>query len=433
MATAATSVPPGVLPLPPAREIPSTFVASLKSWWVAGDKESAAAEERLLRKLPFFRPAGSPPTSPDDQQPVIARSMRVDLDTPKHYLNTLIMESTSPAKSSTQPPAVLLHGYGAGLGFFFQNLLALGQWAGRRRTSVYALDWLGMGRSARVPFTIKAKREDIDGRVREAEGFFIDSLEQWRVRMGLERMTLIGHSLGGYLSVAYALKYPTRVSKIILLSPAGVPCDPNSTVYSREVTDAQDTSSASSAGHAEAATKPRIEEVKTDQTEAQQKESRSRRLFTYLWEEGWSPFQVVRSSLFWGPMLVGKYSSRRFIGLSEEDTRAMNDYIVNLVLAKGSGEYCVSHLLAPGAHARRPLVDRIAALKIPITFVYGDHDWMDPDGGTQAVENLRQAGNGDGKMYIIPHAGHHVYLDNPKAVNDLLIKELERPRDARSY
>lgn len=32
---------------------------------------------------------------------------------------------------------------------------------------------------------------------------------------------------------------------------------------------------------------------------------------------------------------------------------------------------------------------------------------MDPDGGSEAVENLRQAGNGQGKMYIVPHAGHH--------------------------
>lgn len=32
---------------------------------------------------------------------------------------------------------------------------------------------------------------------------------------------------------------------------------------------------------------------------------------------------------------------------------------------------------------------------------------MDPDGGAEAVENMRQAGNGQGKMYIIPHAGHH--------------------------
>ena len=70
---------------------------------------------------------------------------------------------------------------------------------------------------------------------------------------------------------------------------------------------------------------------------------------------------------------------------------------------------------------------------------------MDPEGGSESVENMRQAGNGQGRMYIVPHAGHHcmsprrfalfvaltclttlVYLDNPKATNDLLIKELDR-------
>ena len=35
--------------LPPAREIPSTFMESAKSWWAVGQKESAASEERLLR------------------------------------------------------------------------------------------------------------------------------------------------------------------------------------------------------------------------------------------------------------------------------------------------------------------------------------------------------------------------------------------------
>jgi len=149
-------------------------------------------------------------------------------------------------------------------------------------------------------------------------------------------------------------------------------------------------------------------------------------LFTYLWEEGFSPFQVVRSSFFWGPMLVGKYSSRRFVGLSEEETRDMHEYILNITLAKGSGEYCISHILAPGAHARMPIVDRISALKIPVTFVYGDHDWMDPEGGEQSVEMMRQAGNGQGRSYIVKNAGHHVYLDNPRAVNDLLVRELDR-------
>ncbi|KAH9850096.1 alpha/beta-hydrolase [Lenzites betulinus] len=413
------------LSLPPAREIPSTFAASVKSWWAAGEKESAASEERLLRKLPYFRAAGSPPVTPDAATPVIAQSSRVELDDPKEYLNTFAITATSPSPDAP-PPAVVLHGYGAGLGFFFQNFPALGTWAGKRGGSVFAVDWLGMGRSARVPFHVKAKREDIDGRVNEAETFFVDSLEQWRRKMGLETMTLIGHSLGGYLSIAYALRHPTRVHKLILLSPAGIPRDPNNSVPSRELTDPQ-TTGATDQDHPEPADPQRVEDLKATQQAAKREESNSRKVLTYLWEKGWSPFQVVRSTFFWGPMLIGKYSTRRFIGLSEDETRAMHDYILNITLAKGSGEYCISHLLAPGAHARRPMVDRIAPLKIPVTFVYGDHDWMDPEGGKESVERLRQAGNGLGRMYMIPHAGHHVYLDNPKAMNDLLIKELDRP------
>lgn len=32
---------------------------------------------------------------------------------------------------------------------------------------------------------------------------------------------------------------------------------------------------------------------------------------------------------------------------------------------------------------------------------------MDPKGGVQSVEKLRQAGNGQGKMYLVGNAGHH--------------------------
>lgn len=259
------------------------------------------------------------------------------LDDSKKYINTLAITSTTPANSAP-PPAVVLHGYGAGLGFFFRNFPALGEWAGSRGSSVFAVDWLGMGRSARVPFTVKAKRDDVDARVKEAESFFVDSLEEWREKMGLEKMTLVGHSLGGYLSVAYTLKYPTRVSKLILLSPAGVPRDPNSTeTYSREA----DAGVAGTDGTAEPASKGKVEAMRSGQRVEQRKQSNGRKVLTWLWEEGWSPFQVVRSTMFWGPMLVGKYSSRRFIGLDQEDTRAMHEYILNITLAKGSGEYCI--------------------------------------------------------------------------------------------
>lgn len=87
----------------------------------------------------------------------------------------------------------------------------------------------------------------------------------------------------------------------------------------------------------------------------------------------------------------------------------MHEYIMNITLAKGSGEYCITHILEPSTQARMPLVDRIANLRknMPVTFVYGDHDWMDPMGGKQSVEALTKAGNANSKLYIVNDAGHH--------------------------
>lgn len=290
------------LPLPPAREIPAAFTQSIRSWWYAGEKQSAISEQRLLlRTLPFL--------GATTDAPVVAQSSRIQLDTSKRYLNTLSITPTVPPSSPSPSPAVLLHGYGAGLAFFFLNLPPLAKWVEKRGSSVYALDWLGMGRSARVPFQINAKRDDVKSRVRQAESFFIDSLEEWRIKMDLPKMTLIGHSLGAYFSVAYALRYPDRVTKLILLSPAGVPRDPNDDP-SRELTDVGPNQSrpeiSRELSSLERATTVKINSVREEQKEIKARESNMRRLFTYLWEEGWSPFQVVRSTLFWSPMLIGK-------------------------------------------------------------------------------------------------------------------------------
>ena len=116
---------------------------------------------------------------------------------------------------------VMLHGYGAGLGFFYKNFEGLSRVSGWK---IYALDLLGMGRSSRPPFKLNAK--DRQACVTEAENWFIDALEEWRVQRKIERFTLLGHSLGGYMAVAYALKYPGHLNKLVLASPVGIPEDP---------------------------------------------------------------------------------------------------------------------------------------------------------------------------------------------------------------
>ena len=40
--------------------------------------------------------------------------------------------------------------------------------------------------------------------------------------MGIDKMVLVGHSMGGYLAAAYALKYPEHIKHLILVCPAGI-------------------------------------------------------------------------------------------------------------------------------------------------------------------------------------------------------------------
>lgn len=193
-------------------------------------------------------------------------------------VSSYLVQSTTH-RSLIQKLLVVLHGYGAGLGFFTLNLPVLANWAMRRSAPVYAVDWLGMGRSARVPFKIKSKLDDTAGRVKETEDFFVESFEEWREKMNLEKMTLVGHSLGGYLSAVYALRYPQRVERLILLSPAGVPASRDTSVLGEELDQTRSLPDGIP-GELEPlpATPGRVEDIKKEQVAEKQKESWQRRM-----------------------------------------------------------------------------------------------------------------------------------------------------------
>lgn len=202
--------------------------------------------------LPFYE--SDTWTRQSNDIPVVGRSSRAELTPRKRYLNVFSITPTQPpttsGEASAPPPVLLLHGYGAGLGFFFRNFPALGRWVASTGAPLHALDWLGMGRSARVPFRVRAPRADAHARVAQAESFFVDALEEWREKQGLQRVTLVGHSLGAYLATAYALRHPDRVAKLVLLSPAGVLGAPESADPAREVSDDQRSVTGASGGAA---------------------------------------------------------------------------------------------------------------------------------------------------------------------------------------
>lgn len=375
----------------------------------------------------------------------------------------------------------MLHGYGAGLGLFYQNFEPVTRVAGWR---LYALDMLGMGNSSRPPFRIKAK--DPQEKIAEAEGFFVDALEEWRKIRKIDKFTLLGHSLGGYLAVSYALKYPGHLNKLILASPVGIPDDPQATkpelpepgssTLANEFTQSQEEIVHHPAAGNTVTTKSlavpasgggAVAAVQQPANVAAPPRRTIPGWFAWLWDtNALSPFSLVRLGGPLGPRFVSGWTHRRFNHLPPDEAAALHVYAYNLFRQKGSGEFALTYILAPGAYARNPLIHRIDEVGrrevaapgggasavtrketgFPLVFMYGDSDWMDVAGGLAAEEKIkarvkrvlleegttedaRRDENGSARVIIVRKAGHHLYLDNPDEFNKYIVKELEETRD----
>lgn len=352
---------------------------------------------------------------------------------------------------------VMLHGYGAGLGLFYQNFEPLTRVGGWR---LFALDMLGMGNSSRPAFRIKAK--DPKEKIAEAESFFIDALEEWRKVRNIDKFTLLGHSLGGYLAVSYALKYPGHLNKLILASPVGIPEDPNavkddipeptSSTFANEFTQSQE-----SIVHQDSGVKTGADKAAVTKQAPKAPRRSIPGWVSWLWDtNAVSPFSLIRIGGPLGPRFVSGWTSRRFNHLPPEEAAALHVYAYNLFRQKGSGEFALTYILAPGAYARNPLINRIDQVGrgevangkretgFPVVLMYGDSDWMDVAGGYASEEKIKarvekalmegteeekRNENGSARVVVVRKAGHHLYLDNPDEFNEYVVKELEETRD----
>ncbi|KAG5841667.1 hypothetical protein ANANG_G00169070 [Anguilla anguilla] len=313
--------------------------------------------------------------------------------------------SRKPDGTDLPTPLVMVHGFGGGVALWVRNLDAL-----CLSRPVLTFDLLGFGRSSRPHFPS-------DPALAEAQ--WVRSIEQWRQAVGLERMILLGHSLGGYLATSYAIQYPEWVSHLILVDPWGFPEQPQA---GGEGSEGQ-----------------RSEVVKRPPLSAWVKAVTSVLSF-------FNPLAAVRVAGPWGPGLVNRFRldfRSKFEDLFEDDTVTRYIYhcnaqspreglvftpllsFLNLFLGKLNGAYggdiaqerevafrAMSEALT---WAKRPMLVRVGQLPPPATqsAVRGavlDRQLHRETGGAAPPQ-------GHTHIQVIDDASHNVYADQPDVFN----------------
>uniref|UniRef100_A0A3P9PXB4 1-acylglycerol-3-phosphate O-acyltransferase ABHD5 n=1 Tax=Poecilia reticulata TaxID=8081 RepID=A0A3P9PXB4_POERE len=310
------------------------------------------------------------PTSPTQLKDAEEKMLKGKQKREKLSFSTHLHPNSSsllPPRSQPRMPLVLLHGLGGGIGLWIQNLDALSSCG-----PVYALDLLGFGRSSRPQFST-----DPEG----AEEDFVSALEEWRQKVGLEEMVLLGHNLGGYLSAAYTLKYPNRSKNL-------------------------------------------LDETKFHLFGSKLRGNRTMNKSIKSCLNGmvmiWARFGAITSghSPPSGPMLVKTIRSdfkQKYSAVFNDDT--VSDYIYHLNAQTPSGETAFRNMTVPYGWAKRPMLERIDGVRadIPISFIYGSRSSIDSNSGYEVKKT---------RPDVIRGAGHYVYADQPEDFNHTVLRIL---------
>lgn len=96
-------------------------------------------------------------------------------------------------------PVVLLHGWLGSWGLWQRTMEVLG-----RGYRTYALDFWGFGDSGKKRDTYSIAD-------------FVSLVDQFMEQLGIESAPLVGHSMGGTVSMSVAIRFPHRVKKVVVV------------------------------------------------------------------------------------------------------------------------------------------------------------------------------------------------------------------------
>jgi 2-hydroxy-6-oxonona-2,4-dienedioate hydrolase len=104
---------------------------------------------------------------------------------------------------SAGPQVILLHGLGGDATNWSLTIPALAS-----KYRVYVPDQIGFGKSDKPIMNYRVAT-------------LVEFLDQFYRKLGIEKATLVGNSLGGWTAAAFAIAHPQKVDKLVLVDAAG--------------------------------------------------------------------------------------------------------------------------------------------------------------------------------------------------------------------
>jgi len=150
----------------------------------------------------------------------------------------------------------------------------------------------------------------------EADEYLIEGLEIWRQKMGIEKMILSGHSLGGYVATKYTVKFPLNVISLVLISPAAIwPAPSNLQETVRSIME-------------------NMGFIKRNVF----------RKAAYYWTPGKTPLQLLRSFGRVSSVVLNQYI-KKFKKLTEDERSELKEYLFQILMKPGTGELAMPYVL----------------------------------------------------------------------------------------
>jgi proline iminopeptidase len=272
------------------------------------------------------------------------------------------------------PPLLIVHGGpGASHDYFLPYLLPLA-----RHHRLVFIDERGSGKSAKLE----------DARLYTVENM-VEDAEAVRQALHLGRVALLGHSYGGVLAQAYALKYQSHLSRLLLCSTFSSTKALNQVFVRMKEKMAPEL-------------RERIDKMEKVGLFGNGKEYEKNRYtndyMTAAWAEGYFPYLYQkRPDANYDPIANGNMSW----DLYREMWGSHGEFVIDGNLT--SVEY----------------TDRLSTIRVPTLITAGDHDESDPSLARTMQEKI--AGS---KLVVFPESGHMTFVDQPglfiQAVEDFL-------------